>query len=81
MQAIGSIKMANKGCIKVGADADLAIFEAATVRDNPSLAAGKNAAPSTGIPYVVVNGKVAVKDSKVQKGVYAGKPIRAARQG
>ena len=34
MQAIDSINMANKGCIKVGADADLAIFEAATVRDN-----------------------------------------------
>ncbi len=32
--------------------------------------------PTTGIPYVLVNGVVVVKDSKVQKGVYPGQPIR-----
>jgi len=32
--------------------------------------------PSTGIPYVVVNGTIVVKDSKVLKGIYPGKPIR-----
>ena len=32
--------------------------------------------PSTGIPYVVVMGTVVVKDSKVLKGVYPGKPVR-----
>jgi len=31
--------------------------------------------PSTGIPYVLVNGVVVVKDSEVQK-VFPGKPIR-----
>ena len=36
----------------------------------------KNGLPSTGIPYVVVNGTIVVKDSKVLKGVYPGKPIR-----
>jgi N-acyl-D-glutamate deacylase len=33
------------------------------------------ALPSTGIPYVLVNGVVVVKDSKVQK-VFPSKPIR-----
>lgn len=32
--------------------------------------------PSTGIPYVLVNGTVVVKDSKVLKGVYPGKAIK-----
>jgi N-acyl-D-glutamate deacylase len=30
----------------------------------------------TGIPYVVVNGTIAVKDSKVPMGMFPGKPIR-----
>jgi N-acyl-D-glutamate deacylase len=34
--------------------------------------------PSTGIPYVIVNGTIVVKQSRVLKGVYPGKPIRAA---
>lgn len=32
--------------------------------------------PSTGIPYVVVNGTIVVKDSKVLKGVHPGQPVR-----
>ena len=32
--------------------------------------------PSEGIPYVVVNGTIVVRDSKVLKGVFPGKPIR-----
>ena len=72
----GVPQMANKGRIKVGADADITIFDPETVRDNSSLEKGKNALPSTGIPYVVVNGTIVVKDSKVLKGVFPGKPIR-----
>jgi hypothetical protein len=34
--------------------------------------------PSTGIPYVIVNGTVVVKDSKVLKDVYPDHPIRNA---
>jgi N-acyl-D-glutamate deacylase len=32
--------------------------------------------PAEGIPYVVVNGTIVVKDSKVLKDVYPGRPIR-----
>lgn len=72
----GVPQMANKGRIKVGADADITIFDPKTVRDNSSLDKGNNALPTTGIPYVVVNGTVVVKDSTVLKGVYPGRPIR-----
>lgn len=72
----GAAQMADKGRIKVGADADITVFDPDTVRDNSSLDPGKNAAPSTGIPYVVVNGTIVVKDSDVLKGVFPGQPIR-----
>jgi len=72
----GVPQMANKGRVKEGADADITIFDPKTVRDNSSLEKGKNALPTTGIPYVVVNGTIVVKDSKVLKGVYPGQPVR-----
>ena len=72
----GVPQMANKGRIKKGADADITIFDPETVRDNSSLEKGKNGLPTTGIPYVVVNGTVVVKDSKVLEGVYPGRPVR-----
>jgi N-acyl-D-aspartate/D-glutamate deacylase len=59
-------------------DADITIFDPATVTDNSTLEQGKNALPSTGIPYVLVNGQIVVKDSVAQEGAYAGKPIRNA---
>ena len=50
------------------------IFDPVAVKANATPRDG--GLPSTGIPYVVVNGTVVVKDSKVQKGVFPGKPIR-----
>lgn len=44
------------------------------MEDNLTPQAG--AMPSTGISYVLVNGTVVVKDSKVLKGAYPGKPVR-----
>jgi N-acyl-D-aspartate/D-glutamate deacylase len=80
LQDNGVQQMANKGRIKVGADADLTIFDPKTVTDNSALDQGKNALPTTGIPYVIVNGTVVVKDSKVLKDVYPGQPIRNRAQ-
>jgi len=72
----GVPQMGNKGKIKVGADADITIFNPKTVKDNSTI---KQAGlPSTGIPYVIVNGTIVVKDSKVLKDVYPGLPIRNA---
>jgi N-acyl-D-glutamate deacylase len=70
----GVPQMTSKGRIKVGADADITIFDPGTVKQNATPANG--GLPSTGIPYVVVSGTVVVKDSKVLKDVFPGKPVR-----
>ncbi len=70
----GVEQMSRKGRIQVGADADITLFDPETVTDNSTLK--QPGLPSTGIPYVVVNGTLVVKDSKVLEGVYPGKAIR-----
>jgi len=71
----GISQFKTKGRMQVGADADIVVFNPDTVTDNSTYEPGKGALPSTGIPYVLVNGVVVVKDSVVQK-VFPGKPIR-----
>ena len=71
----GIRQMKTKGRVQVGADADIVVFNPDTVTDNSTYKPGEGALPSTGIPYVLVNGVVVVKDSEVQK-VFPGKPIR-----
>jgi hypothetical protein len=71
----GISQFRNKGRVQVGADADIVVFNPDTVTDNSTYEPGMGALPSTGIPYVLVNGVVVVKDSVVQK-VFPGKPIR-----
>ncbi len=71
----GISQFKTKGRMQEGADADIVVFNPDTVTDNSTYEPGKGALPSTGIPYVLVNGVVVVKDSVVQK-VFPGKPIR-----
>jgi len=59
----------------MAADADIVVFNPDTVTDHSTYEPGMGALPSTGIPYVLVNGLVIVKDSTVLK-VFPGKPIR-----
>lgn len=66
--------MANKGRIRVGADADLTIFDPATVIDRSTYEDAT--IPSAGIPYVVVLGQVVVDSGRVTK-ARPGQPIRA----
>ncbi len=66
----------HKGRIKEGADADLAIFDPATVTDRATFE--KPNLPSEGIPFVVVNGTVVVDAGKVVEGVFPGQGLRAA---
>ncbi|MEV8469035.1 amidohydrolase family protein [Fluviibacterium sp. DFM31] len=68
--------MAVRGRIQPGMAADITIFDPATVTENATYEAGENALPTTGIPYVIVNGTVVVRDSEVLKDVYPGQPIR-----
>jgi hypothetical protein len=54
-----------RGRLQEGMVADITIFNPKTVTDNSDYASGKNGLPSTGIPYVLVNGVVVVENSKV----------------
>jgi dihydroorotase-like cyclic amidohydrolase len=67
----------NRGRVQEGAVADITIFDPETVTDNSTPKIGENSLPSTGIPYVIVNGTVVVDDSKVQR-VAPGVAIRNA---
>ena len=73
LEANGIPQMADKGRIQEGADADIAIFDADTVTDNSTMQQG--GLPSTGIPYVLVNGTVMVDDSNVRGDAFPGKAI------
>jgi N-acyl-D-glutamate deacylase len=74
LQDNGITQMAKKGRMQVGMDADITIFDPETVTDNATTDQG--GLPTTGIPYVLVNGTIMVKDSKVLKGVFPGQAIR-----
>ena len=65
--------MTSKGRIKVGADADLTVFDPATVIDKSTYEDATIA--SAGIPFVVVNGQVIVDSGKVT----AARPGHAVR--
>jgi len=71
---MGLKAMQERGRMQKGMVADITIFDPETVTDNATYQQGT--LPSTGIPYVIVNGTVVVKDSKVLKGVNPGQAIR-----
>ncbi len=68
--------MRNKGRIRVGADADLTVFDAARVGDRSTFE--KPALPSAGIVHVLVNGMAVVRDGRLVEGVHPGRAVRAA---
>ncbi len=68
--------MRQKGRLRVGADADITIFDPATVLDRstyrePSL-------PPVGIQHVIVNGTSVVTNGQAVEGVAPGKAVRGA---
>ncbi len=67
--------MRNKGRIRMGADADLVVFDAARVIDRSTYE--EPARPSEGIVHVLVNGVPVVAGGKLREGVTPGREIRA----
>jgi dihydroorotase len=66
----------NKGRIKIGADADLIVFDAGKIIDNSTFT---NASQfSSGIKYTLVNGVAVVKDGKFLKNIFPGKAARGS---
>lgn len=67
--------MKNKGRIRVGADADLTVFDPQVILDRSTFQ--EPAQEAVGVRFVIVNGVVVVKDGKLQTNVHPGGPIRA----
>jgi N-acyl-D-aspartate/D-glutamate deacylase len=64
----------NKGRIKVGADADITVFDPGTVADRSTYQ--QPALPSVGFRHVLVNGVPVVVDGVIKDGIYPGRPAR-----
>lgn len=67
--------MRNKGRLRVGADADITVFDAARVMDRATYR--EPALTSFGIQQVIVNGVSVVANGKAVDGVAPGKSVRA----
>jgi N-acyl-D-aspartate/D-glutamate deacylase len=67
--------MKDKGRIRAGADADLAVFDPAAVRDIATYE--KPSEFSQGMRYVFVDGVAVVDEGRPMRNVFPGKPIRA----
>ena len=65
----------NKGRIKVGADADITVFDPAKIIDKATFEDPLQY--SEGIPFVFVNGTLVVKDSQLVENVFPGRAARA----
>jgi N-acyl-D-aspartate/D-glutamate deacylase len=65
----------NKGRIRVGADADITVFDPDRIIDKATF--DEPLQPSEGIHFVFVNGVAVLKDSKLVDGVFPGKGARA----
>lgn len=65
----------DKGRIRVGADADITVFNPDTVIDRATYEHPLQY--SEGIQFVLVNGTLVLKDGKLVEGVFPGRPVRA----
>lgn len=68
------LNLPNKGRIKEGADADIAIFDPARVVDKATY--DNPAQYAEGIPFVIVNGVAVVRDGHLKVDTYPGKAVR-----
>ncbi len=69
--------MRNKGRIAIGADADLTVFDPATIIDRATFEAPTT--PSAGISQVIVGGEFIVRDGTLLKEARPGRPVRISR--
>lgn len=68
-----------KGRLQEGADADIVVFDAATVADRSSYQAPRE--PSVGMKYVIVGGTVLIDQGKLNAGAFPGKALTSLQAG
>jgi dihydroorotase len=68
--------MERKGRIRVGADADISVFDPWTVIDKATF--DKPSAHSVGFRHVLVNGVPVLRDGSLVEGAMPGRPVRPA---
>ena len=61
--------------MQVGMMADITVFDPLRAKAESTYKAGEQGRPTSGIPYVIVSGRIVVKDSRFQK-IWAGQPVR-----
>jgi N-acyl-D-aspartate/D-glutamate deacylase len=66
-----------KGRLQEGADADIVVFDAATIRDQSTFE--KPMEPSVGVKYLVVTGTLVVNEGKIIEDVFPGRAILGSR--
>jgi N-acyl-D-glutamate deacylase len=72
-------QMAEKGRIRIGADADIDVFDLGTITDRATFE--KPVQPSVGMRWVLVAGVPVVAQGQLIPRALPGRPIRAALQG
>jgi N-acyl-D-aspartate/D-glutamate deacylase len=65
-----------KGRLQEGADADIVVFDAATITDRSTFA--KPMEPSVGVRYLVVSGTLVVEEGKIVADVFPGRALLGA---
>lgn len=73
---LGVKAMQERGRMQEGMVADITIFNPDAITEHTSFKAGEQGLPTTGIPFVIVNGMVVVDESKVDLEIKPGQPIR-----
>ncbi len=71
-------RMARKGRLQIGMDADVTVFDPATVQERATYA--KPAQMTAGISYVIVNGRLVLDDGEIVEGAQSGQWLRHPRR-
>jgi N-acyl-D-aspartate/D-glutamate deacylase len=66
--------MKKKGRLRAGMDADITVFDPATVQDRATYERPNQT--SAGMRYVLVNGVFVVRDGELDSAAFPGRPIR-----